>query len=140
MKKIVLLLSLAVLCGCRHLTLTSFETGETLKAKSYSLPRTIYVTMSDGEVLKGHFAAIANESIGIGFGSATAYGGGTSATAFGNSTSYAVGGPGSVYALLKSTKPGSHLMMELTAVYSPMSGHGYGQARTNDGRTYKIVF
>jgi len=108
MKKIALLFCLLILCGCRHLTLTSFETGETLKATSYSLPRTIYVTMSDGEVLKGHFAAISNESVGVGFGSATAYGSGTSATAFGNSTSYAVSGPGSVYALLKSTKPGSH--------------------------------
>lgn len=110
-------------CGCRHLTLTSFETGETLQARAYKLTRNIYVTMSDGQVLKGKYAAVTNESIGFGSGSATAYGSGTSATAFGNSTSYAIGGPGSVYALLKSTKPGSHLMMELQATFDPLNGY-----------------
>jgi hypothetical protein len=96
--------------------------------------------MPDGEVLEGHFAAVNSGSVGFTFGSATSYGGGQTATAFGSGTSYNVGGSGEVYALLKSKKPGSHLMLELIATYSPMTGQGFGQARTNDGRTYKLVF
>ncbi len=141
MKKIILLLAVTfLLCGCNTLTLTNFDTGETLKGTAHRMSRNIWVTMPDGEVLKGKFAAVSNSSMAVGFGSATAFGGGTSATAFGNSTSYAVGGSGAVYALLKSTKPGSKLMMEITANFNPMNSHGFGQARTNDGRTYRIMF
>ena len=96
--------------------------------------------MPDGEVLQGTFAVVSSDSVGFSFGSATAIGGGHTTTAFGSSTSYNVGGPSCVYALMKSTKPGSHLMLELIANFSEMNGHGFGQARTNDGRTYRVIF
>jgi hypothetical protein len=142
MKKTFLLpLALCLLlCGCRTVTLTSFDTGEQVRVRAHSIGHKIWAHMPDGEVLEGHFASVTSGSVGFSFGSATAYGGGQTATAFGNGTSYNIGGSGEVYALLKSTKPGSQLMLEMIATFSPLNGTGFGQARTNDGRTYKLVF
>lgn len=141
MKIISLLTLLVAFTGCRSITFTNFDTAETLHGKAHSfLVRTVFVTMPDGEVLKGHFSAINNSSVGFAFGSATAFSGGQTATAFGSGTSYNIGGSGVVYALMQSTKPGSKLMMEFKASFSPMSGHGFGEARTNDGRTYRLMF
>jgi len=41
---------------------------------------------------------------------------------------------GNCYALLKSTKPGSKLTLEITGTFNPVNRQGFGQARTNDGR------
>ncbi|HEY3932481.1 MAG TPA: hypothetical protein VGM58_08940, partial [Verrucomicrobiae bacterium] len=106
-----------------HNNAHQFCTGETIIAVSHPF-RLISATMPDGEVLKGTYSAIDNSSISTSFGSATAFGGGTSATAFGSGTSYNVGGRGTVYAILKSTKPGSKLMLEIYANFSPMTTHG----------------
>src|SRR5208283_3145369 len=112
MKKIFLLLAVtALLCGCHTVTLTSFDTGETVLAHSHWMSRNIWAEMPDGEILRGKFATVTDESVGFTAGSATAFGGGTSATVAGNSTSYNSGGKGTVYALLKSTKPGSKLTL-----------------------------
>ncbi len=137
---IPLILCAMLFCGCRTTTLQSFQTGETIRLRTHSLTRKIWAHMPDGEVLQGTFAVVSSDSVGFSFGSATAFSGGQSATAFGNSTSYNVGGPAVVYALLHSTKPGSHLMLEVIANFSQMSGHGFGRGRTNDGREYKMVF
>ena len=51
-----------------------------------------------------------------------------------------VGGTGRAYALIPSTKPGSKLMMEVIVTYGVLSGHGWGEARTNDGRKYRVTF
>ncbi len=130
----------ALLCGCHTVNLTSFNSGETIKVHSHFMSRNLWAEMPDGEILKGRFATVTNESIGVTAGSATAFGGGVSATATGSSTSYNSGDSGTVYALLKSTKPGSKLTLEITGKFSPVSRQGFGQARTNDGRTYQVVF
>lgn len=140
MKTIFILAIAVALCGCRSITLTSFSSGEEIHLRSHSLSRKIWATMPDGEVLEGKFATVSNDSIGFSFGSATAISGGQVATAFGNGTTYNMAGAATVYALLKSTKPGSKLMLEVFANFSQMSGHGYGNGRTNDGRDYKLVF
>ena len=137
----MLLLAVTVLlCGCHTVTLTSFNNGETILVHSHWMSRNIWAEMPDGEILKGKFATVTDESVGFTAGSATAFGGGTSATVVGNSTSYNSGGKGTVYALLKSTKPGSKLTLEITGTFNPVNRQGFGQARTNDGRTYKVVF
>jgi hypothetical protein len=145
MKKIIISLTcgVAVLCGCvmeRPLDFANFQTGDTLHGTAYRSGRKIEVTMPDGEVLVGKWSSIRNQSVSMGFGSATAVGGGTTATAFGNNESYTTGGPGNVFAMLKSTTPGSKLMMEFSATFDSLSGHGYGQARTNDGKDWKVTF
>jgi type IV secretory pathway TrbL component len=141
MKKSVLLLAVAaLLCGCHTVSLTSFDTGETIKVHSHAFSRQLWAEMPDGEILKGKYATVSNESVGFTAGSTTAFGGGTSATVAGNSTSYNSGGKGTVYALLKSTKPGSKLTLEITGTFNPVNRQGFGQARTNDGRAYRVIF
>lgn len=141
MKKIIpLAICAALLCGCHTVNLTSFDTGEIIKVHSHIFSRNLWAQMPDGEILKGKFAAVSNESIGVTTGSATAVGGGSTSSVAGTSTSYNSGDSGTVYALLKSTKPGSKLTLEITGKFNPATRQGYGQARTNDGRTYKVVW
>lgn len=143
MKKITLLFlisCIALCCGCRTVMLTSFDTGEQVRLRAHSFGHEIWAHMPDGEVLHGTFATVSSDTASFSFGSATAVGGGQSASVFGNNTRYNVGGPACVYALMKSTKPGSRLMLEMIANFSEMSGDGFGQARTNDGRTYRVIF
>lgn len=141
MKKIITIAcGAALLCGCHTVNLTSFDTSETIKVHSHIFSRNIWAEMPDGEILKGKFATITDESIGFGTDSAVAFAGGTSATVAGNTASYNSGNRGTVYALLKSTKPGSKLVLEITGTFNPVNRQGVGQAKTNDGRTYRIVF
>ena len=138
-KQLVLLVTITMLCGCHNLTLTNFQTGEVLKGRASEVGRNVRVTMPNGEVLEGKYSAVDNGSVGFSFGSATAFSGVHSATAFGSGTTITKGS-GVAYAMLKSTTPGSPTMMELIVQYGALSGHGFGEARTNDGRTYKVQF
>ena len=51
-----------------------------------------------------------------------------------------VGGQGKAYAILSSTLPNSTLTLEIIAIYNVLGGGGYGDAKTNDGRSFKVVF
>jgi len=51
-----------------------------------------------------------------------------------------VGGQGKAYALLYSKDPSSKLVMEIVAIYNVLGGGGFGDAKTNDGRKYKVIF
>ena len=70
------------------------------------------------------------------FGNSFATSGGATATGFG--TGIAVGENSKAYAILSSQK--SSLMMELLVSYSEWNGHGFGEAKTNDGKIYKVQF
>ena len=144
MKMILTVLCGLLLCGCRTqrpIELTNFTTGETLHGMAYRFDRRIEVTMPDGEVMVGKWSSIRNDSLGVGFGSATAIAGRSTATAVGNSVGYSSGGLGNVYALLKSTKEGSKLMIEFSAKFDSLNGTGgFGTAKANDGREWKVTF
>jgi YD repeat-containing protein len=101
---------------------TNFDTGESLQAYYNNSSKLVSITMPDGEVLIGEFTKI-NEK----------------AFSFGNrQQSIIVGKSGKVYVLLKSQKSNSKLMMEIIASFS--GTHGFGEGKTNDGRTYIIQF
>ncbi len=128
------------LSGCaatRQLTLVDFQTGQTLQGEFNESARTISVTMPDGEILSGKYSAVTNSSpvyetsVGVGAGSHS-HGG-----VFGTGVAFG-GGAGKGYGLLKSGTSG--LMMEVVVSYSEWTGHGYGEATTNDGRQYKVQF
>ena len=145
MKFFLLIIPSLLLSGCmlfeRHLEFNNFSTGETLRGMAYRSHRKIEVTMPDGEVLVGKWSSIRNDSVSMGFGSATATAGGTTATAFGNSMGYTTGGAGYAHAILKSSKPGSKLMMEFSAQFDTVHGNGgHGTAVSNDGREWKVTF
>ena len=132
MRKILLIMLAILLLGCvRNIELTHFQTGQVLQGKYNQINRTVTVVMPDGEILKGKYSAVANASFT--FRVAPAY----SSTVTATSPSYRIssGGGGQAYALLKSET--SSLMMEIIVKYSY---HGFGEARTNDGRTYKVQF
>jgi hypothetical protein len=147
--KLILLVS-AFFSGCitRHGTMVNFESGETLKVKftdSMATDGSVEVTMPDGEILKGRYSGIrGTDEISFGSAFANASVTGPGGTAFGTASGFGsqrtVGGEGKAYALLTSAKPGSKLMMEIVAIYGVLDGHGYGEARTNDGRSFKIQF
>jgi hypothetical protein len=143
MRVLISMLVLLLFSGCVHkMQMVDFETGTVLDANYNKANRIITVVMPDGEILIGQYSAVSNASFSIGntLGSSTAYSGASSATAYGSATSYAVtsGGASNAYALLRSNT--SKLMMEIIVQYSEWNGHGFGEARVNDGRHFKVQF
>ena len=135
MAKYLLFLVIFVLCACTHpMTLTDFESGEILQGSYNEANRSVTVTMPDGEVLTGKYSAISNATAT--FGNAFAVSGGASASVFG--TGITTGGAANAYSLVMSQS--SKLAMEILVTYSEWNGQGFGEARTNDGRIYKVQF
>ena len=148
---IALLATTLITAGCvvtRSATLVEFASGEVLHGKftdSAATGGTVEVTMPNGELLSGRYSAIRGTDE-VEFSSAT-----VSATAVGASgmasvsgsgigTQRTVGGQGKAYALLTSATPGSKLVMEIIVIYGVLDGHGFGEAKTNDNRSYKVQF
>ncbi len=125
-------------CAPRHITLVDFQTGETLDGQLNESDRNITVTMPDGEVLSGKYSAISNTSPVYETGVGVATGSHRRGSVFGTGITIGGGGPSQGYGLLKSNT--SNLMMEIVVSYSEYTGHGYGEAITNDGRKYKVQF
>jgi hypothetical protein len=121
-------------CAARSISLVDFQTGQTIEGQLDNSDRSVTVTMPDGEILYGKYSDISGSTtvFGTGFGVSSH----SHATIF--STSVAGGGASRIYALLRSSS--SSLMMELALSYSEWTGHGYGEAITNDGRNYKVQF
>ena len=135
MKIVFIFFITIVLNACTHsIQFTNFESGETLNGTYNKLSKTVKVTMPNGEVLSGQYTAMTNASFSM--VNASAYSG----TAYASGTGYGmtVGGTSNAYALLKSNS--SNLMMEIIVNYSEWSGSGYGEARTNKGKVYKVQF
>lgn len=149
--------------GCvKKMQVIDFKNGTSLDAKFDKGTRQVTVVMPNNDVLTGQYSAVSNATFTMGnsYNNATvnayssgygnSYGGGnyrsasysgtTTANAYGRSSYQGVtsGGVSNAYALLKSNT--SKLMMEMIVQYSDFTGHGYGEARTNDGRQYKVQF
>jgi hypothetical protein len=137
MKKIGVIFLIFLFLGCVHrIELIDFNSGNVLVGHYNEGNRKVAVSMPDGEMLIGKYSNISNASVG--FGTAWGFSGANTATAFG--TGISTGGQSMAYALLKSKKPKSKLMMEIIVSYSDWTGHGYGEAITNDGKKYKVQF
>ncbi len=135
MKKVLFLALCFSISGCVHkLDIVNFQTGQVLEGNYNELNRMVTVIMPDGEVLTGKYSAVNNASFS--FGTASAFSGTAMATGLGYGISS--GGQGQAYALLKSAS--SSLLMEMVVSYSEWTGHGFGEARTNDGRIFKVQF
>ena len=133
MNKYFLCLVVLFVGACTHpMSLTSFESGEALKGSYNELNRLVTVTMPNGEVLTGKYSAVSNATAT--FSNAFIVSGAASASALG--TGISTGGASNAYALLVSQS--SKLAMEILVSYSEWNGQGFGEARTNDGRVYKM--
>jgi len=126
---------LLTLIGCSSgMTLTNFQTGDVLKGEFNQWDRTVKVIMPNGEVLSGKYSDVNNSSMT--FGTAVGVSGTTTGTLIG--TGISVGGSGNAYALLKSET--SKLMVEIVVSNNDLTGHGFGEAKTNDGRVFKVQY
>jgi hypothetical protein len=94
--------------------------------------RTTYSGQTEGRVGRVPFSTESSGQIDT-----TAH---VDSSAYATGQSRTIGGTGRAYAIISSTKPGSKLMMEIIASYGVLSGHGWGEARTNDGRKYRVTF
>ncbi len=90
--------------------------------------------LEDGEVLSGKYVKMNNARFTIGAG----LGGSRHFSGVRVYPSVGINGKGNFYALLHSEK--SSLVVEVVADYNLWSRKGYGEARSNDGRVYKVVF
>ena len=113
------------------------------------------VIMSDGEVLAGQYQGIRgtdeisfSNSVGT-INANTQYSNNKNSNTINAKTqgrysetgaTRTIGGQGKAYAILTSTKPGSTLVMEIIAIYNVVGGGGFGDAKTNDGRVFKVIF
>lgn len=128
------LLGIVLFTGCaKQLNFADFEKGESFIGNANTLTKEIIVTLPTGETLSGEGTHVSNANFS--FGAANAYSGTLQATTIGyNISSF---GSNQGYAILKSHT--SKLMMEIIVTYG-IDGHGFGEARTNDGRKYKVSF
>ena len=123
MKHLTIIVLIFIIASCSHtrnFSLVEFENGEMLQGTFNSSTQEAIVVMLDGQILKGKYTRVKNATF-------------TFAKSF---YAYSTSMSGNAYALLKSES--SKLMMEIIVIYQ--KHHGFGEARTNDGRIYKVQF
>ena len=155
---ITLLVTSSILsCITKKATLINLESGEKVMAVFKDNSGTsgyCEAIMPDGEKLVGTYVGVRGTDV-ITYGSATGkinsetnYSSAgqnildASSTSNYSATGAArtVGGQGKAYAILSSTSPNSTLTLEIVAIYNVLGGGGYGDAKTNDGRSFKVIF
>jgi hypothetical protein len=147
---VVVIASLLLLSGCATpgVTFVEIETGEVLNGKFISrtdvdgADGTAEVTMPDGELLSGPFSFVpGNDEIRFSAATAAATANVPDSGIGAQRTNRSrTGGQAKAYALLASTTQGSNLVMEIVVIHSVAGDHGLGEARTNDGRVYKVKY
>ena len=160
MKRVLFVLIISsTLLGCtvtKTAMLVNIESGERVTATfkdSNATGGTCQAIMPNGEILTGRYAGVRETDV-ISFGSATGninantdytsrgqniLNSSTNANYSATGATRTVGGQGKAHAILYSTKPDSKLTMEIIVIYNVVGGGGYGDAKTNDGRTYKVI-
>ncbi|MDR3346705.1 MAG: hypothetical protein LBS73_05985 [Campylobacteraceae bacterium] len=145
MKNILILVAVLLLlggCVSKHdVTLVGFNTEGVLKGVFDESKDTVTVVMPDGEVLSGGYSSLEREepvsfSNTFGYSSGSRYGRGGSFGGVGIGLNF--GYESTKYALLTSET--STLKMEILMTIKSWSKNGFGEAKTNDGREYKIQF
>ncbi len=118
------------LAACAHqLKLVDMESAQVIYGTYNKADRSVIITLPTGEVLTGQYSALSNASVSVGslfYGSKVA-------------TGYSVseGGTSKAYAILTGDRG---TIMEIMVDYSAWNHQGYGEARTKDGKVYKVQF
>lgn len=133
---------LLILTGCagqHQISLVDFNSDEILTGIFDERDDSVIVTMPNGEVLKGNYSSISNDNA-ITFGNSFGYSSGRyrSGGFGGIGLGFNFGADSTKYALLTSEI--SELKMEIIMTIRSWSKDGFGEAKTNDGRVYKIQF
>jgi len=125
----------AILAGCtQNLQITEMDTGHSLKATLDPTHKTISVIMPDSDVLEGKYRPANQNPYPTGKDGSPPEK--PPKTGFGSGVPSGI--PAEDYALLQSRK--TKLMMEVFLHFDTFSGKGYGYARTNDGKRFKISY
>ncbi len=128
-------LALPFLWGCvTSMRFVEFSSGDTLSGAFDKGKGEIRVIMPDGETLSGIYRITTRARFTIG-ATVGKYG---KHTGVGVSPRVSIPSKKQVYALIGS--PTSSLLMEVILDYNRWSGRGHGEAITNDGREYKVIF
>ncbi|MRS04291.1 hypothetical protein EG832_13905 [bacterium] len=108
-----------------------FSDGFTIRGEANHMTKTIILIMPNNEVIKGRYMAVANATFSAEFAEI----GKTTAMSYGTTTSTR----GNGYALLRGNQG---TLVEFVFQFNPMDreGHGFGEARTNKGEIYKVIF
>ncbi|MDR1285765.1 MAG: hypothetical protein LBJ88_06165 [Campylobacteraceae bacterium] len=145
MKKIFFLFMIVLFlggCASKHdVMLIGFNSEDVLKSVFDEKTQTVTVTMPDGEVLSGNYSSLDSEepmyfSNTFGYSSGSRYRSGGTFGGIGIGLNF--GYESTKYALLTSQT--SPLKMEILVTIKNWSKNGFGEAKTNDGRVYKIQF
>jgi hypothetical protein len=145
MKNVLLLIAALFLfagCALKHdIALVGFNTEGVLQGVFDEKSQTVTVTMEDGEILKGKYSSFDDDGAvtfgnTIGYSSGGRYRRGGSFGGIGMGINF--GAESKKYALLTSET--SSLKMEIAIMLRSWSKNGMGEAKTNDGRVYKIQF
>lgn len=129
-QKLIAGMLLLVTAGCVYnFKLVDMREGTTIIGEYNKASESVEVTLPSGEHLTGEYVALTNASISYG----SLFSGTNVATAYGIN----VGGSSNGYALLTD---GHGTVMEIIFQYSEWTGHGFGVAKTNKGKEYKIIF
>jgi hypothetical protein len=142
MRKVIwipcLLLLFGHMAGCSYkVQLIDFDKGETLQGGFNTCTRAVWVFMPDGSRLSGKYVEIRDDKISFGSGTGSVFAGASFGAFSTFGSSFSLGSTSIGYAILKH--PDSKLMMEVL-VKANWDNTGMGEARTNDGRHYKVIF
>ncbi|MDR0468173.1 MAG: hypothetical protein LBG67_04910 [Campylobacteraceae bacterium] len=141
-KLFILPFLLFVLSGCtrqHQISLVDFNSNEVLVGTFNESNSSVVITMIDGEILSGNYSSIDSEGAftfanSFGFSSGRYRSGRFGGVGIGlNFSAYST-----KYALLTSQT--SELKMEILMTIKSWTDSGFGEAKTNDGRVYKIQF
>lgn len=124
--------------GCsstRHAEGQEWVTGKKIDVFLDTGAKRIRLYLDDGELLQGDYVYDPDAAFTLGAGMNFG-GGGIPGGVF---PKLGIDGKTKVYALLRSAaKPG--LLVEIVADYNKYDGSGQGEARTSEGRTFKLRF
>jgi len=136
MKRIFLILLIILpLTSCtQSIKFVNFKKGTVIHGEANTITKNVTVNMPNGEILEGKYTELCGGTTSLG----------SSFVIFDNNVINSLKTQSKRsntcfdYVLLHSNQ--SNLMMELVGYSDYLSGHGYGKAKTNDGRNFKVQF
>jgi hypothetical protein len=145
MKNFIPIFLLALLTGCvgtPHATFYDMENGRTFTGTFNLFARTCQVTMPSGVILHGKLFAENNARSSVSFGQGSTLAntplGLVSSSEFGTRTAISPANRGEGWAIL--TSPDGKITMEIHVISDGYGNSGYGEATTNDGKKYKLMW
>ena len=140
--KTLFLLVATTILGCSHynIQLADLYSGKTLKGRFDISTHEVNVSMPDGIKLNGKYVEIKDDGFVFGLDPTKSVFSGTSFGTFSTSeSSPSLEGKSICYSILSS--PDTKLMMEvLIRCKKPFNRTFIGEARTNDGSNYHVIF